>query len=63
MSAWRHTAATLLMRQNVKAKIVASKLGHSQTSATVDLLQPRHADDAARGGGDARRVAEGVAVS
>jgi integrase len=33
----RHSAATLLLHQNVHAKVVAEMLGHTRMSATMDL--------------------------
>jgi integrase len=35
----RHTAATLMLAQNVNPKIVSEMLGHSQISITMDLYQ------------------------
>ena len=33
----RHTAATLLLSQNVHPKVVSEMLGHSQIAVTLDL--------------------------
>ncbi|CVI73289.1 site-specific tyrosine recombinase XerS [Clostridiales bacterium CHKCI001] len=33
----RHTSATLLISQNVDVKTVSGRLGHSQTSTTMDI--------------------------
>ena len=33
----RHTSATLLISQNVDVKTVSSRLGHAQTSTTMDI--------------------------
>ena len=33
----RHTSATLLIAQNVDVKTVSSRLGHSETSTTMDI--------------------------
>ena len=33
----RHTSATLLIAQNVDIKTVSSRLGHSETSTTLDI--------------------------
>lgn len=33
----RHTSATLLISQNVDIKTVSNRLGHSETSTTVDI--------------------------
>ena len=33
----RHTAATLLLGQNVNVKVVSEMLGHSQIAITLDL--------------------------
>lgn len=52
----RHTAATLLLLQGVDVKVVATILGHSQTSLTRDTYQhvvPEIATDAARRMGEA----------
>jgi integrase len=37
----RHTAATLLLSENVDPRVVMELLGHSQLRTTMDL-QPRH---------------------
>lgn len=33
----RHTSATLLISQNIDVKTVSNRLGHSQTSTTIDI--------------------------
>lgn len=33
----RHTSATLLISENVDVKTVSSRLGHAQTSTTMDI--------------------------
>ena len=33
----RHTHATLLLEQNVEAKVVQERLGHSNISTTMDI--------------------------
>ncbi len=33
----RHTSATLLIAQNVDIKTVSNRLGHSETSTTMDI--------------------------
>lgn len=33
----RHTSATLLISQNVDVKTVSNRLGHAQTSTTMDI--------------------------
>lgn len=33
----RHTSATLLISQNVNVKTVSNRLGHSETSTTMDI--------------------------
>lgn len=33
----RHTSSTLLISQNVDVKTVSSRLGHAQTSTTMDI--------------------------
>ena len=33
----RHTSATLLISQNVDVKTVSNRLGHAQTSTTIDI--------------------------
>ena len=68
----RHTCASLLLAQNVPARVVMEILGHSQLAMTTDLYSPRHADRATRGSGrhgscirpaELNRVAVSVAVN
>lgn len=52
----RHTAATLLLQQGVKARVAMEILGHSQMSLTLGTythVVPELADDAARRMGEA----------
>lgn len=57
----RHTSATLLIAQNVDVKTVSARLGHSETSTTLDIyahaLQKRDAEAAASIGDLFRRQA------
>ena len=45
----RHTSATLLIQQGVNVRTVSSRLGHSQTSTTMNIYahQLQSADAAA----------------
>ena len=37
MHGLRHTSATLLIAQNIDVKTVSNRLGHSETSTTMDI--------------------------